>query len=67
MTSAIDPSFIGPGNVDKSVMRLQFERARDEITAIQTLTESFNGNNTVFTQAGTGAVLRSVTSKLRDI
>ncbi|CAB4150573.1 hypothetical protein UFOVP568_45 [uncultured Caudovirales phage] len=35
MTSAIDPSVIGAGNIDKASVRLQLERARDEITAIQ--------------------------------
>lgn len=35
MTSAIDPSVIGAGNVDKASVRLQLERARDEITDLQ--------------------------------
>lgn len=32
MTSAIDPSVIGAGNIDKAAVQLQLERARDEIT-----------------------------------
>jgi hypothetical protein len=36
MTSAIDPTVIGTGNVDKGSVRLQLERARDEISALQT-------------------------------
>lgn len=35
MASAIDPSVIGAGNVDKAAVRLQLERARDEITALE--------------------------------
>lgn len=35
MTSAIDPTVIGSGNVDKAAVRLQLERARDEITDLQ--------------------------------
>jgi hypothetical protein len=35
MTSAIDPSVIGAGNIDKAAVRLQLERARDEITALE--------------------------------
>ncbi|CAB4163749.1 hypothetical protein UFOVP810_52 [uncultured Caudovirales phage] len=35
MTSAIDPSVIGAGNIDKASVRLQLERARDEITDLQ--------------------------------
>ncbi len=40
MPSAIDPTVIGAGNVDKASVRLQLERARDEITTLQTLTSS---------------------------
>jgi len=35
MASAIDPSVIGAGNIDKASVRLQLERARDEITALE--------------------------------
>lgn len=35
MASAIDPTVIGAGNIDKASVRLQLERARDEITALE--------------------------------